>query len=102
MLAQKLTLSGIALGNAEVDPIAAFESYGDWLFNLGFVAEPQRDELTALGAKCAAQAARNDLRNASKTCCEGVASHRPRHRPRRPVTSHARVFGLIALTTTLH
>jgi len=37
MLASKLPLKGILIGNGEVDPVSAFSTYGEWLFNLGYV-----------------------------------------------------------------
>ena len=52
MLAVGVPLTGVLIGNGEVDPESAFRSYGPWLFGLGYISEGQLDELNALAANC--------------------------------------------------
>jgi hypothetical protein len=68
ILAAGMPLKGVLIGNGEVDPTSAFASYGDWLFNLGYIQETQQSQLREIGINCTALAENGSLAAATAVC----------------------------------
>lgn len=63
-----LALKGMMIGNGEVDAAAAFASYGPFMYNAGFLSEPQRDELADISARCTAAVHAEQWAEATAIC----------------------------------
>jgi carboxypeptidase C (cathepsin A) len=72
ILARHLPLRGIMIGNGEVDPVSAFASYGDWLFNLGYIQESQLQDLQERGRNCTALAGDTSQLTAASEVCYSI------------------------------